>query len=595
MPDHLLSLDQKKELSRRWAAYDLTLEAGLELRRQARTDLYFLANGLLGHTLAECHKEVCEFFIHKDPDAKTFYEFASNYDYNYVDCWGRPCIGSHSGLLWLMRSGLKSSIDVCDNVQWIITFPNIRIRILTDRLELSQQFVKATQDHFTLEPDGSPRIMPDGNPSLFQVLFPEFCDTSKAQFASNDASPKWTCPARSDFTVKGPTIIAGSMEGGKTGSHCDVLKFDDAQTPENIGTGKGTAMNLKNTNTRIAQTMNLLDYPGFVEYLGTPQHALDYGSQKVTAEQSLKAKGLPPVTRLLIRPAYVPLPGFEGKPPDQLEKHQVIEWWPERMPFEKVLEKWHEPEGRDVVATQQLLDVSLKTATKFKRMQLEAATLPWNRVPSDGTVIMTGDLAYSTKDRADYTVLGTATLSERRLYVTQVKRERIQPRLMGAWIAGEIFVRRPQRVIIEDSPGAQWLHNDIEAELRRLSGGQVAVQIEWEPPGKGIWKRIEIEADWTARVLDVGRLIFATSIEKLEDVFEELEVFPHPKHHDDIVSMLNRMCKHFLNESDVLLGGEQSPMERARESLWTQQQMGYPGVGGNSSGLNDLFSMELPE
>lgn len=589
MPDSLLSDRQLTELERQWADFKLPLKKGLELRRRARTDLFWLSNELLGKTLAPCHKEVCDFFIHKDPDAPDFHTFAVNYDFPHVDGWGRMCRGSHESLLWLMRSGLKSAIDICDKVQWIISFPDVRIRILTDVLGLAQQFVGGVAGYFRLQANGDPQEI-NGKPSLFQVLFPEYCDTrGRDDYAANEI-PRWTCPARTNRLLLAPTIVAGSLEAGKTGSHCDVLVFDDSITPENVGKSeKSKTTNLKNINQRISMTLNLLDHPGFTEFLGTPQHPLDYLSQKVTSERQRREKGLPPECRVLVRPCYEVIdPSKQGLPPDKLEKDDVIEWWPERMPFEKVQQRWAEPEGRDTVATQLLLDVSLKETAKFTRGMLQAAMVPWNRVPRTGLKAMSIDLAYSTKPRACYTCIGTALIENARFHIVGIKRDKFSPRDMAREIALEIYKQRPDRIAIEDSVGAQWLHQPIEWELSKLSYAGAA--IKWVPLGQGKFQRLQVDADQVVNLLSESRLLFSTEIEKLEYVYDELEAFPNPNYYDDIVAMISQMVKEFMSEADLLIS--RSNEAAARSELWNGQLMGMDRPDEN---LGELISYELPE
>jgi phage terminase large subunit-like protein len=589
MPDSLLPSDQLSEFRRRWQPYGLTLEQGLKLRYRARSDLYFLAKDLLGYPdLAECHREVCDFFIHKDPDAPDIQTFGNSYAHVYRDCWGRICIGSHFGLLWLTRGGLKSTIDISDIVQWIVCFPDVRIRILTDILALAQQFVKGAVDHFTLDQEGKPREV-NGKPSLFQILFPEFCDTRRTEFASTEI-PKWTSPARKNFRLLAPTLQAGSVEGGKTGHHCDVLKFDDAITPENMGTGKSVGTNLNKINSRISMTLNLCDPHGFTEYIGTPQHGLDYNSQVVESERKRMQSGKPPLHRLLIRPVYEVLAGAEGKKPDELQQYEVKEWWPERFTLKQVQDKWAMPSGRDTVATQMLLDVSLKSTVKFTRAILLRATKPWNLVPQDGLKVMAGDLAYSDKPRADLSVLGTATISRGRVYLSAIKRDRVNEDLMPEWIAEEIYRQRPDRVGIENSVGVKWLKRDIRLELIRL--GWVGPEIEWVDIGQGQWKRTEVNAEYPSRMMQKGQLIMSTAIAKIEEAYEELENFPSPKHHDDIVAMLNLLCHHFITESELIVGEAE---DNERRQLWEQRTLGY-GAGSTRQdpGLEDLISTDLP-
>jgi phage terminase large subunit-like protein len=604
MLDSAISSEQRNELTRLWARYGLSYEQGIALRRKARTDLYFLAKDLLGYEKLKdpAHREVCEFFVKKDPDIPTFEEFAREYKGVTIDMWGRACIGVHDRAISLMRHGFKSTMNIADKVQWVINYPEVRISVMTDVLGLSQEFVGIFKSHFTLQSNGEPRKMQNGKPSLFQILFPEFCDTRSSDYTGSDA-PEWICPARMGRfgTVAGPTIRAASAKAGKTGTHCEIAVFDDVCTDNSIGSEGSVPTNLAKIARRISMARNLRAKYGFTDYIFTPYVAGDYNCEVVAMEEKRVRLNQPPMVAVLMRPAgkiteLAKSLGKSWEKMQELDDGDVEMWDPQEFTLADLKREWSLPNGRDMVATQKLLDVSLKTATKFTRDGLVRATKPWNLVPRDGICVMTGDLAYSTKERADFSVLMTGLLHDRRIYVTQIARSRVDKRFMFRWIAEEIFRQRPSRVVIEDSVGVQWLHNDIEDELRRLSGMSGGfVNIEWEPIGQGKWKRTENDADWTVRVLEAGKLVFSTGIEKLEEAYEELEVFPHPKHHDDIVSAMNLMCRKFMTETDLLLGsGAPGP-----ESLWARQSMGWENMEVRAmqpqGGMADLLSMELPE
>jgi phage terminase large subunit-like protein len=589
VPDSLLTQEQLIEFQRRWRPYDLSLDAGLKLRHRAKADLFFLAKELLGCSKLKdpAHREVCEFFVKKDPTIGSFEEFARGYQ------------GLHDRALSLMRHGFKSTLDICDKVQWVINWPEIRINLMTSVLSLSQEFVGAFKKHFTLQEDGQPKIMPDGRPSLFQILFPEFCDTRSSDYDRDD-SPQWTTPARyiRHGSVLSPTIRASSAKAGKTGTHCDLSVFDDVCTEDSIGTEGSAATNLKKIARKISMARNLRVKYGFTDFIFTPYVESDYNCQIVAMERKRAQQGLEPLVAILIRPAakLTPLAIATGKSWDkllELDDCDVELWDSEECNLEDLKREWSLPNGRDMVASQKLLDVSLKTKVKFTREMLVQATKPWNLIPEDGLVVISGDLAYSTKERADLSVLGTATIKGGRIYLTAIKRDRVEPRNMPRWIADEIYRRRPNRVAVEDSVGVQWLHKDIEDHLRYL--GWVGPAIEWVPIGQGRWKRTEMDADLPSNLFSTGRLILSTAIEKLEDAYEELEAFPSPRHHDDIVAMLNLLCRQFISETDMVVGEAENALQRKRDSLWEQKMMGYgPGAARNDRELSELISLELP-
>ncbi len=564
MPDHRLTPQERRIFAERWEPYGITLEQGLKLRRAARTDLFFLAKDLLGYDkLTEhAHREVTEHFVVKDPDAEDFEAFARNY------------YGLHDRLLMLCRGGFKSTCDIADKVQWIIVFPDIRINILTDRLELSQEFVAGIVGHFTLQLNGEPALV-NGEVSMFQVLFYEFCEATIRNFTGTLQTPQWTTPARRNRRILSPTVRARGLDAGKTGTHCDVLAIDDAITPESVGTGKSVAGNLRNIENKIAMARKLVVSYGFVDNIGTPQHALDYNAQTVSRERKRVKEGLPALTKTLIRPAMRPRPGYEGVPFDELEEAMVEMWCPEIVPFSYLMEEWHRPAGRDTVATQYLLDVSLKQLVKFYREQLVRATLPANRIPpSGGLTVIPWDLAYSQTARADFTVGLPMRITGGRFYVLDKIRGRFNEDELPAAIAATIYRWNPDRVAIENSQGAKWLRREIQREMEKF-GCEVA--IEYVDIGQGVWRRNEVNAGPVVRLLGSERLFFSMTIPRIEEIYDELEAFPHPQHKDDLVACLNLGVNHFMTTAELTVQESYAaaPPQNEAELLWHEQLYGY--------------------
>lgn len=591
MPDSNLSVSQKEQFRMRWSMYGLTLEQGLMLRRKAFVDLFFLGKELLGyHKLTEtAHREVCDFFVKKDPDSTDFEAFAKAYE------------GKHERLLFLPRGGYKSTIDICDNVQWIIVFPDIRINVMTDRLDLAQEFVSGTKRHFTLNDDGTPREI-NGKPSLFQILFPEHCAPGKGEFSGN-TTPQWTTPARTNFRVLGPTIRAAAIDAGKTGTHCDLLKIDDAITPESVGTGKSVGTNLRNITQKISMARNLRERYGFTDMIGTPQHGQDYLCQVLENEKKLAKHNRPANVATLVRPAAKLKDYVDPKPPvDEWTEETVDMWCPEVIALGQIQQEWSLPGGRDTVATQLLLDVSLKSQVKFKLDELIAATKPWQAIPRDGLMVIPFDLAYSTTSAADYTVGLPGMISGGRVYVVDMVRGKFDEFELPKVIATLIYKWRPQRVAIENSQGAKWLDREIRREMEKLG---YQVNIEYVTIGKGTWKRNEVNAGPTVRLLGDKRLIFSAAIPELQSLYEELTNFPNPNHKDDIVSALNMLCNHFVTAEQLTVQETSQPTSLAKEKLLHEMMHGYgrgtpmvpqlPRVTAEGYGLLEPILGDLPE
>lgn len=564
MPDHRLTPQERRIFAERWEPYGITLEQGLKLRRAARQDLFFLAKDLLGYDkLTEhAHREVTQHFVVKDADAENFESFARGY------------AGLHDRLLMLCRAGFKSTCDIADKVQWIICFPDIRINILTDLLTLSQEFVGGIVGHFTLQLNGHPALI-DGEPSMFQVLFYEFCEASVRSFTGQNQTPQWTTPARRDRRILSPTVRARGLDAGKTGTHCDVLAIDDAITPESVGTGKSVAGNLRNIEKKIAMARKLVVSYGFVDNIGTPQHALDYNCQTIKSNQEREKQGLAPLTQILIRPAMTRKPGYEDVPFEDLQEAMVEMWCPEIMPFSYLMDEWHRPGGRDTVATQYLLDVSLKQLVKFYREQLVRATLPPQRIPpSGGLTVIPWDLSYSQTERADFTVGLPMRIAGGRFYVLDKIRERFNEDELPAAIAAAAYKWAPDRIAIENSQGAKWLRREIQREMEKLG---CEAPIEYVDIGQGIWRRNQVNAGPVVRLLGDARLFFSTAIPRIEEIYDELEAFPHPQHKDDLVACLNLGVNHFMSTAELTVQESYAPGPPPNEAelLWHEQLYGY--------------------
>ena len=141
------------------AKFGLTDEVLLKRARfMAQTNLFFLCKLLelykdmsdqeynwIDGTVHNTHEEICnEFFVRKNPTYKTFKEFSSIK--NYIDKKER--------LLLVPRGGFKSTMNMADCVQWVLSFPEITILVLSGVLSLANKFVGEIKGHFTLEEGG---------------------------------------------------------------------------------------------------------------------------------------------------------------------------------------------------------------------------------------------------------------------------------------------------------------------------------------------------------------------------------------------------------------------------------------------------------
>ena len=119
-------------------------------------------------------------------------------------------------LLW-PRGCAKSWSDHVDTVQWVITYPYIRILYLTAEASLSSGFVSEVKAFFTLRED---------EPTLMNLFWPEMCCLEKDMRKGNVfTSPEWS---RKKVRRKEATVTASSVGKTKSGQHYEVIKADDA-------------------------------------------------------------------------------------------------------------------------------------------------------------------------------------------------------------------------------------------------------------------------------------------------------------------------------------------------------------------------------
>lgn len=513
-----------------WQRYGLKAEDGWKLRRKAQTDGYWFAKELLGYKeFSECHKEVFDFFVQKDPDAEDFKSFAEQYS------------GSHDDLLMLCRGGFKSTADIVDAIQWIITFPDIRINIMTGTGPLAEEFVGLLKGHFRTNKDGSPQVGVDGKPRLFQILFPEHCEPKMGE------SPEWTTPARRK-QVAGPTIRATSLESNTTGTHCDVLKCDDCTTQEN----SKTPGRIKSVNQDITQARRLVEPYGFKLRIGTPYDLSDNLAATVADEEKRAAQGRPSLVRVLLRPALTRKPGFEDVPIDQLTDEMVTLWFGERITLKFLQNEYADALKSDpkTFYSQYLLDLKQGNFTKFSRDRLVAATMPFIQIPDlrDGHIFQAWDLAYGISDSVDFSVGMTGFFFGGRVYLLDMVRGHYDEDLLPRVIAEFAFKWKPERIAVEDSVGTRWLKKEIQREMRRLRYQGPNVEFVSLGMGSKITNKIS-RAKPVVRLLGDGRLAISNELPQLDTFYDELEIFPPPRgKKDDIVDALSLLVNHFYQE-----------------------------------------------
>ncbi len=150
-------------------------------------------------------------------------------------------------LVLVPRGHQKSTIiSVCWVVQQLLRNPNETIGIYSAKWGLAKDLLHQIKNILTQ--------------SALKDVFGEF----------RNRDNRWTLEEidiaqKNSIINKNPSIRTGGLDGGKTGTHCSILLFDDPVTPENTTTPEQT----RKTIDSFKDCLPLLDPGGKIIVVGT--------------------------------------------------------------------------------------------------------------------------------------------------------------------------------------------------------------------------------------------------------------------------------------------------------------------------------------
>jgi phage terminase large subunit-like protein len=557
-----LTPEQADVVFRSWSKFCKESEIEVDIkdliyyRYLAQTNLFFLCHLLEKYDKVneQTHEDICnEFFVSKDPSYRLFEDFAKSYH------------GLKERLLLVPRGGFKSSIDIADCIQWIISFPEVTILILTGVYALAKDFVAELASHFILDEVGKdtkdrpiygPRKFMDGTHSLFQVLFAEHNVVPNQVLGTEFQTPASLAKDRE------PTVMAASIEQNLSGWHFGIMKLDDVVTNEN----SLTITRLEAVNKQVDVNRAILHPFGFFDKIGTwydesDTYGLDIKNEERFAQEENRQhcvhgsvwEGLfnSEVTiKIYLRSAWWPTEEAKklGKIEEEMKEEDWILWFPDRLPYKFLLrEKKKNPEGFAIKYENNPRKVH---QVKFPKELLLRRTIPAHQLPQTGLVVAAVDTAYSVKSWADYTVMVTALIFGGRFYIIDVVRGRYNEYDLPAVIAATGFKWKPKRIAIEDSVGVKWFSRELRREMDKL---QISIPVEYVSLGTGTKaKSKELKAKPVVRLLGDERIFFSNTCSGLEELYKELENFGTAAGtHDDVVSALSVLVDQFGGYADM--------------------------------------------
>lgn len=498
---------------------DKKAEQVKKLRYKSQTDLWFFLTQILfprRKFSEKVHRPMCELFVKKNPDIPIDTEHPENLD---------KLDPIKQRLLLAPRNSFKTTIDVADIIQWIITYPNIAILILSGAESLAVKIVHEVRAQFISN-------------ELLRELFPEYC------LAEDDKVEKETYrhEARTEI-IKEPTIETSTVRSVKASSHYHVIKGDDVIHEIN----SRTIEQIKQAQEAIEATSYLLNPGGYFDFVGTRYHAQDAYGRLIELKEKAEADGDAPETKTLILPAWVIKEGRELKNnPDTgwpiVKEDDVEILFPERLSFKELIKRYRRDPYQ--FSCQQLQNPHVRQEKRFDLDTLKAHAIPHTQLPEAYTTYIQWDLAGPSKRKHNDRCVGVAgRINDKgQLFVVDIVAGRWDSYQQAAMIVEFAQQHRPQTIFIEDAQGARHLEPTIVPIALKLN---VQVPIKWLPAsrahGAKFWRISTLEAS-----IRDDRVFFLGSLPILEDAFSELVDWPHGTH-DDIPDALAQMVRNTLN------------------------------------------------
>lgn len=502
----------------------LTPEQRSVLRHKCQTDLYFLCREIIGYRdmVPHVHGKICDTYLKLDP-SKSILEQSE----------------TKTRMVLAPRGVFKTSIDIGFIVQLVITFPDIRILLLTGRQDLAWRMVREIKQIFQT------------NVNL-RELFPECCPAKDAKWGTDD---EFTSPSRRKI-LREPTVSSSTISSVNAGSHFEVLCLDDVVNEIN----SSTADQCLKVNEAFDGLEYLLEPGGFRLINGTRYKAYDLYGRLLEREAQLKreweedpdtaGEEYVPDFRYTILPAWTVKKGHQVERDENgtmiLRKDDVDLLFPERLKFRDLYKKYRK--NPSAFACQMLNDPDQAVGDDrpFTDQLIESHTIPFTQLPMPSACedFIMWDLAGAAQENkglstSDYSVGVVGRLDTKgRLFLVDMMR--------GKWSATQLASQivtlaknypNAQYTWIEDTVGARFLQPTVDA-IAAQNGAIVRIGWVKIPRFSGA-KRYRI--DGLAQFFRADKLWIASFL-PFRDEFKAELLDKNPPHDDcsDAVALLVR-------------------------------------------------------
>lgn len=468
------------------------VEVSASAAERGKTDLFFLAKVVLGRVYPDLtertHKPICDFFVQKNPKKKFVVQDLIK-----------------NRLLLAPRGHFKTSINICDCIQWMLCFPNITMQLLSGTEELTYRMIGEMKEHFLSNGD-------------FRMLYPDFVPREgQSEFGK---AGEFTLPNRTQIRRE-PTISISTIKSVKAGSHYDLQKGDDTVNEINSATAELNA----DVARRWSHTKPLLNPGGYRELIGT---FYDYSCHYGPIVDRYRAGNLKGWS-VLIQQSVSPNPETgETFWPDGIlfpERFCVdANFDPEKENLQQI---WRD--DPELFNAQYQNEPIGREANQFPLEMLRAHVIGREQIPSSVTLFCAWDLAFGNKKRSDYSVCALGGFDPYgNLYVIDIKRGRFSPaeiidQLIDSWKRWPVA-----RVGVEKEKGTALLGPGLHAKLQEL---RISMPMDLIPI-KHTKDSVVNEILSLSPLLQQHKLWFASSCNYLSEMFTEFTRYPKFEHDD---------------------------------------------------------------
>jgi predicted phage terminase large subunit-like protein len=428
-------------------------------------------------------------------------------------------------LLLAPRNTMKTSIDEVNLVQWFLSFPGIRILLLTGTQNLGERMVAKCTSYLQHE--------------CIRLLFPEL--------GIPDPSIHWGYT--NEFTIpnrptdwREPSLSNSTISSAKASGHYECLVLDDT-----VGdTNSKTPDQIQKVIDCYADALYLLEPDSYVDVIGTRWESNDLYGELLKREEDLVAAGEPLALQVCKMAAWKLKQGVilqqndYGAPIMHAEDVELL--YPDRLKFSMLNKQYRaNPYAFSCQQLNQPDPLIEALQASFPLDMLLRHKLPYDSLPYTGKKYICWDLSgYSQRAGNDYTcgVVGIVD-DQHRLFVLDIIRGRYNPVQQASAIVEAAKQWQPETTIIEDAQGARALEPTV---VRTAQECRVNCPIMWaSPPRFKDAKKTRI--GFLATMLRSDRLWFANYVDGLKYLFEELTAYPYSRH-DDVSDALSMLVLH---------------------------------------------------